>query len=84
MDALYIADGHHRAAAGATIARRRRNPSQPQQSDRVLAVFFPHDQLKVAITTAVAGLRGLSTEAFLEIAVYRDKGFNEKIAAAPA
>jgi uncharacterized protein (DUF1015 family) len=80
--ALYIADGHHRAAAGATIARRRRKPSQPQESDRVLAVFFPHDQLKVMdYNRAVKDLRGLSTEAFLEkisASFTVTKGFNEK------
>jgi uncharacterized protein (DUF1015 family) len=67
VDALYIADGHHRAAAGATIARKRRKPSQAQESDGVLAVFFPHDQLKVMdYNRAVKDLRGLSAEQFLE------------------
>jgi uncharacterized protein (DUF1015 family) len=67
VDALYIADGHHRAAAGATIARNRRKPGQAQESDRVLAVFFPHNQLKVMdYNRAVKDLRGLTAEQFLE------------------
>ena len=67
VDALYIADGHHRAAAAATIARRRRKPAQAQESDSVLAVFFPHDQLKVMdYNRAVKDLRGLSVGQFLE------------------
>ncbi len=80
--ALYIADGHHRAAAGATVARRRRKPSQTQESDSVLAVFFPHDQLKVMdYNRAVKDLRGLSAEAFLEkisSSFTVTKGFAEK------
>jgi uncharacterized protein (DUF1015 family) len=67
VDALYIADGHHRAAAGATVARNRRKPGVSQESDRVLAVFFPHDQLKVMdYNRAVKDLHGLSRDQFLE------------------
>ena len=35
VDALYIADGHHRAAAGATIARKRRKPIRLASSSHV-------------------------------------------------
>ncbi len=67
VDALYIADGHHRAAAGATVARRRRKPGQVQESDHVLAVFFPHNQLKVMdYNRAVKDLRGLTADQFLQ------------------
>ena len=67
IDALYIADGHHRAAAGATIARNRRKAGQVQESDRVMAVFFPHNQLKVMdYNRAVKDLRGLTADQFLE------------------
>ncbi|MBP7766323.1 MAG: DUF1015 domain-containing protein [Syntrophaceae bacterium] len=67
VESLYIADGHHRAAAGATIARRRRLPDRAQESDRVLAVFFPHDQLKVMdYNRAVKDLNGLTPAQFLE------------------
>jgi len=43
VNALYIADGHHRAAAGDTVARDRHKEGQSQESDRVLAVFFPDE-----------------------------------------
>jgi uncharacterized protein (DUF1015 family) len=67
VDALYIADGHHRAAAAATVARKRRKDGQAQESDRVLAVFFPHNQLKVMdYNRAVKDLRGLTASQFLE------------------
>ncbi len=67
INALYIADGHHRAAAAATVARNRRKPGQVQESDRVLAVFFPHNQLKVMdYNRAVKDLQGLTPDLFLE------------------
>ncbi|MRR16946.1 MAG: DUF1015 domain-containing protein [Deltaproteobacteria bacterium] len=67
VDALYIADGHHRAAAGSTVARRRRKPGESRESDYVLAVFFPHNQLKVMdYNRAVKDLRGLSAAQFLQ------------------
>jgi uncharacterized protein (DUF1015 family) len=66
VNALYIADGHHRAAAGATVARDRRREGQAQESDNILAVFFPHDQLKVMdYNRAVKDLHGLTAEQFL-------------------
>jgi len=67
VQALYIADGHHRAAAAATVARNRRKPGVVQESDRVLAVFFPHNQLKVMdYNRAVKDLNGLTAGQFLE------------------
>ena len=67
VQALYIADGHHRAAAGATVARNRRKPGVAQESDSVLAVFFPHNQLKVMdYNRAVKDLNGLTDGQFLE------------------
>ncbi|HNZ65148.1 MAG TPA: DUF1015 family protein [Smithella sp.] len=71
VDALYIADGHHRAAAATTIARNRRNndkdKSSPKEYESVLAVFFPHTQLKVMdYNRAVKDLRGLTPQQFLE------------------
>ncbi len=71
VDALYIADGHHRAAAAAAVARQRRKPDNAagsiRESDMVLAVFFPHDQLKVMdYNRAVKDLNGLTPEKYLE------------------
>lgn len=71
VDALYIADGHHRAAAAATIARNRRaqntSPTSSSEYESVLAVLFPHTQLKVMdYNRAVKDLNGLTPEQFIE------------------
>ncbi|MGD0022711.1 MAG: DUF1015 family protein [Smithellaceae bacterium] len=71
VDALYIADGHHRAAAAATVAGQRRKldniAGSTRESDMVLAVLFPHDQLKVMdYNRAVKDLNGLTPEKYLE------------------
>jgi uncharacterized protein (DUF1015 family) len=71
VDALYIADGHHRAAAAATIAKTRRandkSNSSSNEYESILAVFFPHTQLKVMdYNRAVKDLNGLSPEQFIE------------------
>ena len=66
VEALYIADGHHRAAAGSTIARNRRKSGVAQESDMVLAVFFPQHQLKVMdYNRAVKDLHGLTAQQFI-------------------
>ena len=66
VEALYIADGHHRAAAGSTIARNRRKSGVAQESDMVLAVFFPQHQLKVMdYNRAVKDLHGLTAQQFM-------------------
>lgn len=71
IDALYIADGHHRAAAGAAIARNRREKDKSgaviKEYDSVLAVFFPHTHLTVMdYNRAVKDLNGMTPQAFLE------------------
>lgn len=71
VDALYIADGHHRAAAAATIARNRRANDKSggsiKEYESVLAVLFPHTQLKVMdYNRAVKDLNGLTPEQFIE------------------
>ena len=51
VPALYIADGHHRAAAAARYAERRRagtaRPTGDEPYERFLAVLFPADELVV-------------------------------------
>jgi len=71
VDALYIADGHHRAAAAATVARARRGQNKitdaVNEYESVLAVFFPHTQLRVMdYNRAVKDLNGLIPEKYLE------------------
>jgi uncharacterized protein (DUF1015 family) len=71
VDALYIADGHHRAAAAATVARVRRGQNKitdaVNEYESVLAVFFPHTQLRVMdYNRAVKDLNGLTPRKFIE------------------
>ncbi|MEN6432677.1 MAG: DUF1015 family protein [Smithella sp.] len=71
VESLYIADGHHRAAAAATIAGNRRSQDKSNVSGKeyesVLAVFFPHTQLKVMdYNRAVKDLNGLTPGEFIE------------------
>jgi uncharacterized protein (DUF1015 family) len=43
LDSLYIADGHHRAAAAARVAHERANDA----SQHFLVVAFPHDEMQI-------------------------------------
>jgi uncharacterized protein (DUF1015 family) len=67
LDALYIADGHHRAAAAARVAQQRRAAGSPLASHEFfLAVGFPHDEMRIlAYNRVVADLSGLSPDALL-------------------
>ena len=69
VDTLYIADGHHRAAAAAAVAklRRRTNPSvENAEHEHMLAVLFPQTQLQIMdYNRVVKDLRGLSVPEFL-------------------
>ncbi|MCL2669332.1 MAG: DUF1015 family protein [Syntrophaceae bacterium] len=69
VEALYIADGHHRAAAATTVAALRdaRLGEGRAEQGWMLAVLFPHNQLRVMdYNRAVRDLNGLSPSAFLE------------------
>lgn len=66
----YIADGHHRAASAARVARlrRERNPGHTGREDYnwFLCVLFPASELKILpYNRIVADLNGLSPEEFL-------------------
>ena len=62
LDALYIADGHHRAASAARA--RREVGSDAAQS--FLAVAFPHDQVRILpYNRVVRDLRGNTPEALV-------------------
>lgn len=72
LDALYIADGHHRAAAAAAVARKRRDAAPgawrgDEPWNFFLAVLFPHDAIRILdYNRAVKDLNGLEEKAFLE------------------
>jgi uncharacterized protein (DUF1015 family) len=60
MATLYIADGHHRAAAGARVAQTRPG------ADRLLVVSFPDDEVHILdYNRVVRDLGGLGAEQFL-------------------
>jgi uncharacterized protein (DUF1015 family) len=66
IDALYIADGHHRAASAART-RRSLASKGAGEHDRMMAVAFPDNQMQVLpYHRVVADLRGQSPSAFLE------------------
>jgi uncharacterized protein (DUF1015 family) len=67
---LYIADGHHRAAAAAAVRRLKKetNPGggRDESYDYVMAVLFPHNQLKImSYNRAVKDLNNLDEAEFL-------------------
>jgi uncharacterized protein (DUF1015 family) len=73
IPALYIADGHHRAASAARARAEigaehvgRASLGDGADVNSVLAVAFPHDQMQVLAYNRLArDLAGLSPEAFL-------------------
>jgi uncharacterized protein (DUF1015 family) len=74
VEALYIADGHHRTAAairyGQSCRAKARAQGIPLDGDEpfesFMAVVFPHDQLKIMdYNRVVKDFNGLSPEAFL-------------------
>ena len=71
VESLYIADGHHRAAAAATVARIRKDRNPGDRGDEgyhlLMAVLFPQEQLQIMdYNRAIRDLNGLKAEAFLE------------------
>lgn len=76
IPALYIADGHHRAASAVRVAEKFRAQQssavptgleQPGEAEYVLSVIFPADQLKILdYNRWVADLNGRSPAGFLE------------------
>jgi uncharacterized protein (DUF1015 family) len=65
LDALYIADGHHRAASAARARQTLRDRGEPT-SDTFLAVAFPDDQMQVmAYNRVVKDLAGHTPQSFL-------------------
>jgi uncharacterized protein (DUF1015 family) len=71
VERLYIADGHHRAAAAARVAQARQHTeasgdADRRTSDHFLAVLFPHDQLRIRpYNRVVRDLGGLEPNSFL-------------------
>jgi len=71
LDSLYIADGHHRAAAAAEVAKMRKGKEPDftgkEEFNYFLGVLFPHDQLYVMdYNRVVKDLNGHSSTEFVE------------------
>ena len=71
MAAVYIADGHHRAASAVKVGRKRRaeNPGYTGKEpfNYFLSVLFPDDQLRIMpYNRVVKDLNGRTAEEFLE------------------
>ena len=70
VDALYVADGHHRSAAAVNVCnnrkKRNKNHSGREAYNHFLAVVFPDNQLQIlGYYRAVKDLAGLTVEAFM-------------------
>lgn len=72
IDALYVADGHHRSAAASRVREIRKERAGAghtgdEEYNFFLTVIFPHDQMYIMdYNRVVKDLAGLSKEAFLE------------------
>jgi uncharacterized protein (DUF1015 family) len=71
IDALYVADGHHRSAAATRVRDIRKKadskPTGEKAYDYFLTVIFPDSQMRILdYNRVVADLNGLSMDAFLE------------------
>ena len=69
IPALYIADGHHRAASAARARAAVERSATPAAGDvdSFLAVAFPHDQVQIlAYNRIIRDLGGLTPAAFVE------------------
>ncbi|MEA2086517.1 MAG: DUF1015 family protein [Candidatus Caldatribacteriota bacterium] len=70
IDYLYIADGHHRAAAATKVGLKRREQLKDytgkEEFNYFLSVLFPHDELYIMdYNRVVADLAGNSEEEFI-------------------
>ncbi len=71
VDALYIADGHHRTASAAAVSKKRREAYPDYTGDEefnyLMAVIFCDEDLFIMdYNRVVKDLNGVSKEAFLE------------------
>ena len=66
IPALYIADGHHRAASAARARAELRASGDAAEANTFIAVAFPDDQVNILpYNRTVADLAGLSAEQYL-------------------
>jgi uncharacterized protein (DUF1015 family) len=68
LEALYIADGHHRSAAASRVAAARRGEATDTDShEYFLTVAYPHDEMLIFdYNRVVTDLNGMSAADFLQ------------------
>ena len=72
IPALYIADGHHRAASASRVQKIRQGNNPQHQGNEsynyFLSVIFPHDEMQIqGYNRLVKDLAGLSDDRFLDL-----------------
>ncbi|MBV5309498.1 DUF1015 domain-containing protein [Chromatium okenii] len=68
LEALYVADGHHRSAAASRVAAARRaaNPVEATAHQGFLAVIFPHDQMQILdYNRVIKDLHGMTVDGLM-------------------
>ncbi len=66
MEAIYIADGHHRSASASRVAKTKGGDGN-QNSDYFLSVIYPHKQMNILdYNRVIKDLNGLSKDELLE------------------
>ena len=67
MNAIYIADGHHRCASACKVSAKRHIEGKVQESDFFMSVLFPENQLKIMdYNRVVKDLNGYDVATFFE------------------
>ena len=69
MDAIYIADGHHRSASASRVAKSHAlsDAGGDQSSDYFLSVIYPHNQMNILdYNRVITDLNGLSKDELLQ------------------
>lgn len=69
MEAIYIADGHHRSASASRVAKSHdlNDGTGEHNSDYFLSVIYPHNQMNILdYNRVIADLNGLSKDELLE------------------
>ena len=65
MEAIYIADGHHRSASASRVAKTKGGDGH-QNSDYFLSVIYPHKQMNILdYNRVITDLNGLSKDELL-------------------
>ena len=70
LDAIYVADGHHRSAAGSRVGNSRKETNSDHSGDEsynyFLSVIFPHDQMQILdYNRVIADLNGMDVDTFV-------------------